>query len=237
MTEFDHRQVIAIDGPAAAGKSTVALALAHQLGALLFDTGSLYRAVTLAAIRAGVPLDDGAALAGLAESSSIELRPASIEDGRVLDVCLNGDDVTWAIRTPEIDAHVSQVAAHPAVRSSLLQVQRSIADGVPVVMVGRDIGTVVTPEAGTKIYLDASAAERARRRVLDLRAQGQTAAFDQVLADIEARDGWDSTRATAPLRQATDAVVVDTDNRSVTAIVATIKRIVEQRHQMLGVAT
>jgi cytidylate kinase len=227
--KLDHRKVIAIDGPAAAGKSTVARELADALDILLFDTGSLYRAVTLAALRKGTDLGDGEALAKLANKLKIKLKPASIEDGRLADVVMNGEDVTWNIRTPEVDANVSRVAAYPPVRSALLDVQRKIADGNKVVMVGRDIGTVVTPKAGTKIYLDASVEERARRRYHDLRKQGEDLDYVAVLDDLRERDYKDSTRATAPLKAADDAVRIKTDGLSVDEIVLQIERLVMQR--------
>lgn len=226
---LDHRKVIAIDGPAAAGKSTVARELADTLGILLFDTGALYRAVTLAALRSNTDLADEEALASLARDRTIELRPATVEDGRLVDVLLDGEDVTWAIRAPEIDANVSRVSAYPAVRTALLDMQRKIADGRQVVMVGRDIGTVVTPEAGTKIYLDASVEERARRRYHDMRNQGEDLDYVSVLDDLRERDYKDATRATAPLRAADDAIRIKTDGLSVDEVVLQIERIVRER--------
>lgn len=229
MTDHDHQRVIAIDGPGAAGKSTVARYLADQLGILLFDTGALYRAVTLAALRQNLRLSDEAALARLAANAHIDLKPASVEDGRLADVFLDGEDITWQIRSPEVDANVSRVAAYPAVREALLAVQRKIADGSEVVMVGRDIGTVVTPDAGTKIYLDASVEERARRRYHDLRKQGVDTNFRSVMDDLRERDYKDSSRVTAPLRAADDAVLIDTDGLSVDEIVLRIERLVRDR--------
>lgn len=225
----DHRKVIAIDGPGAAGKTTVARHLADQLGILLFDTGALYRAVTLAALRTDADLDDEEAIARIAATAHIDLKPASTEDGRHADVLLDGEDVTWAVRAPEVDANVSQVAAYPTVREALLDVQRRIADGAKLVMVGRDIGTVVIPDAGTKIYLDASAEERARRRYHDLRLQGVDTDFVSVLDDLRERDYKDSTRATAPLRASADAVRIITDGLSVDEIVVHIQRLVRER--------
>ncbi len=225
----DHRKVIAIDGPGAAGKTTVAQILADQLGILLFDTGALYRAVTLAALRANADLDDEHALADIARSAHIDLRPASVDDGRLVDVLLEDEDVTWAIRGREIDSNVSKVSAYPAVREALLGVQRRIADGTPVVMVGRDIGTVVTPDAGTKIYLDASVEERARRRLHDLRRQGVDTDFASVMDDLRERDYKDSHRAVAPLRRADDAIRIVTDGRSIDQIVVEIERLAQER--------
>ncbi len=234
MTERDHRQVIAIDGPGAAGKSTVAHRLADQLNVMILDTGALYRTVTLAALRRDIAPSDAEALAELAEALPIEFRPASVDDGRLVDILLDGEDVTWAIRTPEIDSKVSEVSAHPAVRKALLDVQRNIASGTRVVIVGRDIGTVVTPTAGTKIYLDASTRERARRRLVDLQERGLEATFDTVLADLEARDAFDSSRATAPLKPAADAIIIDSDGRTIDEIVTEIDGIVRSRWEPQG---
>lgn len=236
MSHLDHRQVIAIDGPGAAGKSTVARLLADRTGAMLFDTGALYRTVTLAAVRAGTPESDGQSLAELARRLHVDIQPASVDDGRQVDVLLDGEDVTWAIRTPEVDARVSEVAAHPAVREALLDTQRSIAHGARVVMVGRDIGTIVIPDAGVKIYLDASAPERARRRLAELRGRGVDTTLERVLTDLLRRDAHDSGRKTAPLAAASDAVVIDSDNRAVEEIVSEIQRIAEQAWPQAGVA-
>lgn len=236
MSQHDHRHVVAIDGPGAAGKSTVARILADRTGAMLFDTGALYRAVTLASIIANVPGSDVAALTSLAERIRIEIRPPSIDDGRQVDVLLDGEDVTWAIRTPEIDARVSEVAAYPAVREALLDAQRSIAHGAKVVMVGRDIGTVVVPNAGTKIYLDASAGERARRRLAELQGRGVESSYEHVLADLIARDEYDSGREAAPLLAANDALVIDSDNRSIEEIVVEIERAVDSAWTGTGVS-
>lgn len=229
MTAHDHRLVIAIDGPAAAGKTTVARMLADQLNILLFDTGALYRAITLAALRKNIDLQDVEALARLAVSSQIDLRPPSVEDGRSADVILDGEDITWEIRAPEVDANVSQVSAYPKVRNALLNIQRRIADGARVVLVGRDIGTVVTPHAGTKIYLNASAEERARRRYQDLRKQSVETDYGTVLEDLRERDFKDSSRVTAPLRPAEDAIIIDTDGLQVEDIVTQIERIASKQ--------
>lgn len=222
MTPADHRRVIAIDGPGAAGKSTVAVAIAETVDALLFDTGALYRVVTLLGLRSDADLDDGNALAMLARSADIDLAPASEEDGRTSDVFMNGEDVTWPIRHPDIDANVSKVSAHPPVRDALLQVQRDIAHGKCAVVVGRDIGTVVLPDAGLKIYLDASPEERARRRYNDLRAQGIDVTFEAVLDDLHRRDAFDSARPASPLRKAADAALITTDGRDIEDIVQEI---------------
>lgn len=227
-TRPDHSRVIAIDGAAAAGKTTVAQALADRLGVTLFDTGVLYRAVTLAAERAGVSVDDPSALATLAATRSIRVTTPTVPDGRLYDVYLDDDDVTWAIRTADVDKDVSAVSAHGSVREALLPVQRGIADGAAVVMVGRDIGTVVTPSAGVKIFLAASLAERARRRHAELTARGIEADERFILSDLERRDGIDAGRAVSPLMPAADATLVDTDGHSIDAVVAVIERIVRQ---------
>lgn len=229
MTALDHRMVIAIDGPAAAGKTTVARVLADRLNILLFDTGALYRAITLAALRQKLNMSDDKALQDLAISSQIDLRAPSVQDGRSADVVLNGEDVTWEIRSPEVDAKVSQVAACPNVRNALLEIQRRIADGARVVMVGRDIGTVVTPHAGTKIYLNATAEERARRRFQELRKRAVDIDYLTVLNELRERDYKDSSRATAPLRAADDALHIDTDGLDVDDIVSQIERIARDR--------
>lgn len=230
MPTYDHRRVIAIDGPGAAGKSTVAVKVADRLDALLFDTGALYRVVTLLALRTGTPTDDADALARLAAEANIQLRPASIRDGRTSDVVLNGEDVTWTIRTPEIDANVSEVSAHLSVRQALLDIQREIADGIAAVLVGRDIGTVVIPDAGLKIYLDASAEERARRRHIEMRNHGVDAPLESILDDLRRRDAHDASRIVSPLRKADDAVVILTDGREVSDIVDEITSRARARH-------
>ena len=223
----DHREVIAIDGPAAAGKSTVARHLAARLGALLFDTGSLYRALTLAAMRSNVSPDDGPGLACLAEECEIEVRPAGEADGRLYSVFLHGDDVTWELRSPRVERCVSKVAAHPEVRAALLPHQRRIARTGTVVMVGRDIGTVVVPDAGVKIFLLASERERARRRHDEQRAKGGDLSPEEVLADLRRRDAIDASRDSSPLRQAEDAVAIETDGLDIDEVVAKIIRHVE----------
>ncbi len=229
MAKRDHSKVIAIDGPAAAGKSTVARELADSLDVLLFDTGALYRCVTLKAVRNNVDLEDEKAIAKIARKAKIKLKEPSVEDGRAADVILDGEDVTWAIRQSEVDANVSMVAAYPTVREALLDAQRDNADGKAVVMVGRDIGTVVTPKAGTKIYLDATVEERARRRYHDMRRQGEDLDFALVLDELRERDFKDSTRAIAPLKAADDAVRIKTDGLDVDEIVGQIERTVRER--------
>lgn len=211
--------VIAIDGPAAAGKSTVASRLAKRIDALYLDTGVIYRALTLAALEQDVAADDASSLARLAASVPLRVTPPTADDGRQCDVWLNEHDVTWAIRAPEVDRSVSAVSAHPEVRSALLELQREIGRSGRVVMVGRDIGTVVMPDAGLKIWLETSVDERARRRARDLERAGKAHDFEQVRADLQARDRIDAGRSAAPMTRANDAIVVETDGLSIDQVV------------------
>jgi cytidylate kinase len=213
---------IAIDGPAGAGKSTLARRLASRLGFLYIDTGAMYRAVALWAQRLGVGWDDAARLEQLARESRIELAPG----GRVL---LNGEDVSEAIRAPEISEGASRVSAVPGVRRALVEKQQQMGREASVVMEGRDIGTVVFPDAEVKIYLDATPEERTRRRLKDLAARGMQANFAQVLHEIERRDQRDSTRADSPLRQAPDAIYVDSTSMSEDEVEEALLKIVRDR--------
>ncbi len=197
--------IIAIDGPAASGKSTLGHKLAHALGYLYFDTGVMYRAITWQALQRGVDIYDEAAITQLTEQAQIDVRPPSADDGRTYDVILNGHDITWEIRRPEVDANVSPVSAYAGVRKALSAQQRRIGLRGKVVMVGRDIGTVVLPTAELKIYLDASVEERARRRYEELRQRGEPADYDAILRAMRKRDQIDSSRKVAPLRRAKDA--------------------------------
>ncbi|MEW6240705.1 MAG: (d)CMP kinase [Chloroflexota bacterium] len=214
--------IIAIDGPAASGKSTLGRRLADALGYLFFDTGVMYRAITWAALQRGVDVRDEAAVTALAESTPIDVRPPSSPD-RACDVLLEGRDITWETRRPEVDANVSIVSAYPGVRRALGRQQRRIGQRGRVVMVGRDIGTVVLPEADLKIYLDASTAERARRRFDEIVARGGSADLNEIQAKVEERDRIDSTRTVAPLRPAEDAIHLDSDKMSADEVFETVK--------------
>jgi CMP/dCMP kinase len=203
--------IIAIDGPAASGKSTLGRRLADSLGYLFFDTGVMYRAVTWVTLQRGVEVKDEPAVTRLAETVQIDVRPPSKEDGRACDVLADGVDITWETRTPEVEASVSPVSAYKGVRQALASQQRRIGLRGRVVMVGRDIGTVVLPEAELKIYLDASAEERAKRRYEEIINRGGQADYEQILAGVRSRDDIDSHRAVSPLRPAEDAILIDSD--------------------------
>jgi cytidylate kinase len=230
--------IITIDGPAASGKSTIGHAVADALNYLFFDTGVMYRAVTRAALDRDVDVHDADAMARLAETIDIDIVPPTPEqaDGRQSTILVAGEDVTWGIRAPEVDQNVSIVAANPRVRQALSAKQRAIgkrygsgqAEKPGIVMVGRDIGTVVLPEAGLKIYMDASAEERARRRLRDLEVRGKAVDYEQVLADIIARDRMDSERDHSPLRPADDAVIIDTSRMTPDEVVDAVVGLVRQ---------
>lgn len=219
---------IAIDGTAASGKSTVGSLLAEHLGYVFFDTGIMYRAVTWAALEQGVAINDEEGLARLAEETFIDVELPSVEDGRRYTVRVNGRDVTWDIRKPEVDAAVSPVSAYPGVREALTAQQRRIGNRGHIVMVGRDIGTVVLPEAGLKVFLDATPHERARRRYLEMTSRGANVPFEDVLEAVLWRDEYDSGRAIAPLSQADDAVYIDTTHLTVAEVLSKILSILEE---------
>jgi cytidylate kinase len=221
-------KTITIDGPAASGKTTLGKRLAEALGYLFFDTGVMYRAVTWLVLQGGVPVQDEAAVTALAEKALIDIRPASQDDGRSYDVVLDGEDATWDIRRPQVDANVSIVSVYPGVRAALTLQQRRIGLRGNVVMVGRDIGTVVLPEADLKIYLDASAEERARRRYSERIGRGESADLESILAVVCERDRIDSTRAVAPLRPAEDAIIIDSDNLDADQVLEKVRTLVFQ---------
>ncbi len=198
---------IAIDGPSGAGKSTLAKRLAQELGFLYVDTGAIYRTVGLAALRRGVDAADGPAVTALLPGLTITV--AYGEDG-LQHMFLNGEDVTAEIRRNEVSACASKAASIPAVRGFLLEMQHRIAQENSVIMDGRDIGTVVLPQADLKIFLTAAPEERAQRRWKELLERGQRVELDQVLAEVMERDRRDSERETSPLRRAEDAVLADT---------------------------
>ena len=218
---------IAIDGPAASGKSTIGRLLADRLNFVYFDTGAMYRAVTNAALDRGVPIEDEAGVTALAEKLAIDILLPTVDDGRQYTVLADGDDVTWAIRRPDVDRGVSPVSAYAGVRAALTAQQRRIGQRGRIVMVGRDIGTVVLPDADLKIYLDATVQERAWRRYQEEVARKEPVDYDAVLASMRRRDKIDSRRILAPLQIADDAVVLDTTGKDVHQVLEKVLSLVE----------
>lgn len=217
---------IAIDGPSGAGKSTMAKRLARELGFLYVDTGALYRAIALYCVRNGVDRADAAAVEACLVKICLDL--AYAEDG-TQRVLLNGEDVSDKIRTPEISMAASAASALPAVRAFLLETQRALGRSRNILMDGRDIGTVVLPDAQIKIFLTAAPEARAHRRYLELREKGEDVTPEGVLADVLQRDRNDSTRAIAPLRQAEDAVLVDTTEYDLEESYQLLLRTIQER--------
>jgi cytidylate kinase len=220
---------ITIDGPAASGKSTIGELLGQRLGYLYFDTGVMYRAVTWVALQRGIAPGDEQAITALANALRIDVLPPTVEDGRQYTVLADGEDVTWAIRQPAVDADVSLVSTYRGVRRALVHQQRRVAAGGRVVMVGRDIGSVVLPDADLKIYLDAAVEERARRRWREKTERGEKADYEGILATMRRRDEIDSQRAISPLRVPDGAVIVDTTVLSIEQVLDKVLRLVEER--------
>jgi cytidylate kinase len=217
--------IIAIDGPSGAGKSTLSKLLAARLGYVNIDTGAMYRSVALAARRRGIDAADAEGLAGLCQSLRIEfVRHAGGE--RVL---LDGEDVSAAIRTPEVSLLTSKVSACPAVREAMVRLQREMGEAGGVVLEGRDIGSVVFPRAEVKFFLVATARERGRRRYEELKAKGLDVDLEQTIAEVEARDAADTAREHAPLLQAPDAIAIDTTAMGIDEVLVEMVRIVEAR--------
>ena len=218
--------MIAIDGAAASGKSTLGSILAQRLGYVYFDTGVMYRAVTWAALDRGIAIEDEARVTALAKSLVIDVTPPNQDDGRQYTVYADGQDVTWAIRQAPVDGAVSPVSAYAGVRRALTEQQRRIAASGSMVMVGRDIGTVVLPDADLKLYIRASVEERARRRYLERLERGEDVDYQEVLDSMRRRDQIDSQRAHAPLRPADDAIIIDTDGLDIDEVLAHIELLV-----------
>src|SRR5581483_2555757 len=221
-SEFPN--LIAIDGPAASGKSALAEKLAARLGYFYFDTGLMYRAVTNEALARGVPIHDEAAVTQLAQSVEINVLPPTVNDNRQFTVTANGRDITWEVRRPEVERNVSIVSAYPGVRRAMTEQQRRIAERGRIIMTGRDIGTVVLPNAECKIYLTASEEARAKRRMADRSARGQQGTLEQMREEIRQRDKSDSSRSVAPLRPAEDAILLDNSDLT---IEETVERAIE----------
>ena len=217
-----------MDGPAAAGKSTVGRQVAAALGYPFLDTGAMYRAITWTALHRGIDLSDEEALSELAASVRMEIGPPAPGSIEPCTISVDGEDVTARLRQPEVESAVSLVSRVPGVRKALVQAQRELAPTKGgVVMAGRDIGTVVLPEADLKVYLDASVEERARRRYQELSALGQEVTVEMVLADLRRRDRIDSQRSESPLQVAADAIVIDTDGLTLDEVVLRVLERVE----------
>lgn len=219
--------IIAIDGFAGSGKSTAGALLAHDLGYLYFDTGVMYRAVTWAALDQQIEPGNEAQVSSLAENLIIEVEPDGPADGRQYTVRANGRDVTWEIRRPEIETYVSRVASYPRVRRALTRQQRRIAAAGCVVMVGRDIGTVVLPDADLKIFMQASPEERAWRRYQEALRQNKPANLDDILAAIISRDKQDQENPVSPTVPAKDAIVINTDGLTIEAVLDRLKALID----------
>ena len=219
-------RVVAIDGPAGTGKSTVSKLLAGTVGAQCLDTGAMYRAVTLAALDLGVPLDDPAAIAAAMADVDVDVIIDADGTNRVF---LNDSDVSDRIRTAEVSAAVSAVSAVPEVRTKLVALQRKVSRDRFVVIEGRDVGTVVFPDAGLKVFLTATAEARAQRRHQQNLELGQPSNYDEVLAAVNRRDHLDSTRAVSPMRAADDAVLVDTSDLTLDQVLDELARLIDER--------
>ncbi len=225
-----RKPIIAIDGPSGAGKSTLSKLLARTLGLTNLDTGAMYRCVALAAARRNVDPDDAEALGRLGEAINIHFE----RSGEGERVFLDGDDVSSAIRSPEISLLTSRVAACPAVRLAMVRLQQDLGRDGGVVLEGRDIGTVVFPQADVKFFLSASVEERGRRRFEELRSQGRAVDLARTIAEVEARDAADSAREHAPLLQAADAVAIDTTKKSIDDVLEEMLAIIQERLEARG---
>jgi CMP/dCMP kinase len=217
MERRDKHFIVAIDGPAGSGKSTVSKMMAKRLGLLYIDTGAMYRALTLKAMKTNVDLGDAEALTRLARQTKIELK-----DGPKPCVFLDGEDVSEAIRTPEVTNSIKHIAKVPGVRHEMVSLQRKIGERASSVLEGRDIGTVVFPDAKYKFYLDADVKERARRRQADFVAAGKNIEMDVLIRDVKERDASDFNRTVGPLKKAGDAIVVDTTSLTIDQVVEKI---------------
>ena len=224
-------KTIAIDGPAASGKSSVGQQIANNLGYMFLDTGIMYRAVAWAVVVHGIDVNDENNVGAVARSINITVQKAANNTGRMYDICVDGQDVTDLLRSPEVNRNVSQVSRYAAVRDAMTAQQKVIGKQGSIVMAGRDIGTVVLPDADLKFYLEASPAERARRRYTEEQAQGSGIDFEDILQNIKMRDEIDSTRAIAPLKPAEDAHIINTDDKSIQIVINEIMQIIERHSE------
>jgi cytidylate kinase len=222
--------IVAIDGPSGAGKSTITRLLAERLGYIHVDTGAMFRAIALSAGRSGVAVDDDDALAELCRQADITF----MRDDGCCRVMLNGEDVSAAIRTPEISALTSRISAKKPVRDSLLELQRRMGQDGGVILEGRDIGTVVFPDAEVKFFLSASAEERGRRRYLELTAKGEAATLEETIAEAVKRDRQDENREHAPLCRAVDAVEIDSTGLTIEDVLTAMERIIREKLKACG---
>lgn len=218
-----HIVSIAIDGPAASGKSSVGLRLADDLGFLFLDTGIMYRAVTLAALKKDLDIENEESISQLAKQVEIEIKRPSKSDGRMNDIFLDGQDVSWQIKDAQVNERVSQVSTYAGVRQAMTEQQRKIAEQGNIVMVGRDIGTVVLPDANYKFFLYASVEERARRRLAEEQSRGKEMILEDIMENLESRDLLDSSRSIAPLLAADDAIIIETDQKTLDQVVEEIR--------------
>ncbi|MCI8310184.1 MAG: (d)CMP kinase [Clostridia bacterium] len=217
--------IVAIDGPAGSGKGTVAKLVGEKLGLVNIDTGAMFRCVALKMLQDNIALDDEENIKKILDSINIELK----NDNGNLIILLDGNDVSLKIRTEEVSKFVSPVSTNPMVRRNLLNLQRKVSEGKNIIMEGRDIGTVVFPNADVKIYLEATAEERAKRRVLQNQEKGLKVDYDEVLREIKIRDERDSTREIAPLKKADDAILIDSTNMTIEEVVKCISNIIKEK--------
>lgn len=217
---MSRKLIIAIDGPAGSGKSTVSKLVARKLGLLYLDTGAMYRALTLKAMRKALNLKDEAALVEMAKDTKMKLEAAP--DSDKVRVILDGEDVTREIRTPEVTENIKYIARVPGVRERMVKIQRSIGEQSGAVLEGRDTTTIVFPDAAYKFYLDADLNERAKRRFKELEALGMRATFEEVLKDARSRDESDQTRSVGPLKRAEDAIYIDTTTLDINEVAGKI---------------
>jgi len=220
---------IAIDGPAASGKSTVGCELARRLKYLYFDTGVMYRAVTWVALAQGIEISDETLVTELAERLRIDVKPPTVNDERQYTALVDGRDVTWAIRNKDVEAGVSVVSAYPGVREALVAQQRRISAPGKIVMVGRDIGTIVLPDADLKVFLDADIGARAMRRYQELMERGKAVNYDDVLDAMRRRDAIDSARKVSPLLPARDAIIIDTSDLTIEQVLDKIEALIREQ--------